>query len=195
MNTISKIKTIKILSLILFSLVIITSCSNDDDNPEPVNEEEVITTLTATLTPVGGSTAITMRSQDLDGDGPNPPVLDVSGDLAAGTTYNGSLELLNETESPAEDITEEVEEEGEEHQFFFSATNSIATFAYSDMDGDGNPVGLEFTLTAAGAAGSGTITITLRHEPDKDASGVSDGEITNAGGETDISVTFDVDVV
>lgn len=195
MKTISKMKTIKLLSILLFSLVITTSCSNDDDNPEPVNEEEVITTLTATLTPVGGGTAITMQSRDLDGDGPDAPVITVDGDLAAGTTYNGTLEALNETETPAEDITEEIEEEDEEHQFFFSATNNIATFDYSDMDGDGNPVGLEFTLTAAGAAGSGTITIILRHEPIKDAAGVSDGDITNAGGETDISVTFDVDVI
>lgn len=196
MKTIGKMKTIKILALLLFSIVIVTSCSNDDDNPDPVNEEEVITTLTATLTPVGGGTAITMRSQDLDGDGPNAPVLFVSGDLVAGTTYNGTIEVLNETETPAEDITEEIEEEDDEHQFFFAATNGIATFAYSDMDGDGNPIGLEFTLTTAGAAGTGDITITLRHEPDKDAAGVSDGDITNAGGETDISVTFvDVDVI
>jgi len=49
------------------------------------------------------------------------------------------------------------------------------------------------TLTTD-AAGSGTITVILRHEPDKGASGVNDGDITNAGGETDIEVTFDVTV-
>ena len=32
------------------------------------------------------------------------------------------MEVLNETESPAEDITEEVLEEALEHQFFFSPT-------------------------------------------------------------------------
>ena len=36
--------------------------------------------------------------------------------------------------------------------------------------------------------------MTLRHEPAKDASGVAAGDITNAGGETDIEVTFDVTV-
>jgi len=34
--------------------------------------------------------------------------------------------------------------------------------------------------------------VTLRHQPDKGAIGVSDGDITNAGGETDIEVLFDV---
>ncbi len=186
-------KTIKILAFILCTAVLISSCSNDDDNPPPVNEEEVITTLTATLTPVGGGTEITLQTRDLDGDGPNAPVITVSGPLAAGTTYNGSLEILNETETPAEPINPEIQGEDDEHQFFFQATNSIATFTYVDFDGDGNPLGLEFTLTT-GAAGSGNITITLRHEPMKDAAGVSDGDIANAGGETDIEGTFPVTV-
>lgn len=185
-------KILKNLSLALLTTIVFTACS-DDDNPTPVNEEEVITTLTATLTPVGGGTVITLQTRDLDGDGPNAPVVTVSGDLAANTTYNGSLELLNETETPAESINEEIEEEDDEHQFFFQATNNIATFNYSDVDGDGNPVGLEFELITT-AAGTGDVTITLRHEPNKDAAGVSDGDITNAGGETDIQAVFSVTV-
>src|SRR5690606_24397160 len=98
-----------------------TACSDDDD-PAPVNEEEVITTLTATLIPMGGGTTITLQTRDLDGEGPNAPVITVSGPLVAGTTYNGSLLLLNETITPAEVINEEIEEESDEHQFFFQAT-------------------------------------------------------------------------
>lgn len=183
-------KYLKNLSIAIITLLFITSCS-DDDTPIVVVEEEVITTMTVTLTPVGGGTAIIMQTRDLDGDGPNAPVITDPVNLAAGKTYNGSIELLNELESPAEDITEEVEELDDEHQFFFSATNSIATFDYSDVDGDGNPVGLSFTLTT-GSAGNGTVTVTLIHEPVKDASGVSDGNIANAGGEEDISETFNV---
>lgn len=186
-------KTFKKISILFLSTLIFTACSNDDDNPTPVNEEEVITTLTATLTPVGGGTTITLQTRDLDGDGPNPPVVSVSSSLAIGTTYNGSLELLNETVTPAELINEEIEEEAEEHQFFFESTNNISTFAYADVDGNGNPIGLEFTLTT-GTAGTGSVTITLRHEPNKSAAGVSTGEIANAGGETDIEATFTVTV-
>lgn len=183
-------KTIKILTLALITIVF-SACSNDDDNvnPTPVNEEEVITTLTATLVPQGGGTTITLRSQDLDGDGPNAPVVTVSGDLAVNTTYNGTIVLLNETEDPAENITTEVAEEDADHQFFFTATNSIATIAYTDQDDNGNPVGITFTATTTAAA-TGNLTITLRHEPNKSATGVSNGDITNAGGETDIQVTF-----
>ena len=183
--------TFKKVSILFLSTLVFTACSSDDDS-SPVNEEEVITTLTATLTPVGGGTTITLQTRDLDGDGPNPPVVTVSGPLAVGTTYNGSLVLLNETESPAELVNEEIEGEDDEHQFFFQATNGVATFNYVDFDGDGNPIGLEFTLTTSDVVVSGNITITFRHEPSKDAPGVSDGDITNAGGETDIQATFAV---
>ncbi|RED45866.1 type 1 periplasmic binding fold superfamily protein [Seonamhaeicola aphaedonensis] len=181
------LKIILILSMLIGSFI---SCDNDD-TPTPIVEEEVITTMTITLSPVGGGSDVIMQTRDTDGDGPNPPVVTDPVNLTANTTYNGSIELLNELETPAVNITEEVEEEDEEHQFFFVSTNSIATFSYSDMDGNGNPIGLSFTLTT-GAAGTGTVTVTLIHEPMKSASGVSSGDITNAGGEEDIAQTFNV---
>lgn len=181
-------KSIKFLPVVL--LAFLASCSNDDNGP--VNEEEVITTATVTLTPLAGGTSIVMTSRDLDGDGPDAPVITVSGNLSDNTVYNGSITLLNETVSPAEDITEEVEEEALDHQFFFSATNSIGTAAYAaPFDTDGNPVGVNFTFTTTNPA-SGSLTVVLRHQPDKSASGVADGDITNAGGETDLQVTFPV---
>jgi len=183
-------KNFKFLTLALFSLIFVTACSNDDDVvPEPVNEEEVITTLTATLTPNGGGTAIVLKTQDLDGDGPDLPVITVSGNLDAGTTYNGVIELLNETEDPAEDITAEVEEEDDEHQFFYTITGGLdLTTAYTNFDGDGNNLGTMFTVTT-GAVSSGTLTFTLRHEPTKPNTGLAD-----AGGETDIAATFNVTI-
>ena len=110
------------------------------------------------------------------------------------TTYDGSLELLNETETPPGDITEEVEEEALEHQFFFQTSIGGVSFTYEDTDTNGNPIGILTKVTTEGS-GSGTITVILRHEPDKDASGVSNGDITNAGGETDIEVVFNVEVM
>jgi hypothetical protein len=185
-------KTIKhILAFVAFT-IFVTSWSNDDD-PIVINEEEVITTLTITLTPESGN-EITLKSVDLDGsDGPNPPVISISDNLSANTTYTGAVKVLNETESPAEDVTIEVMEEGDEHQFFYTFTNSIATTTYTDTDKDGNPIGVEFTLTTA-AAGSGNLTVTLRHEPAKSDADVLSGSITNAGGETDIEAVFSLTV-
>ena len=187
--------TLKFLTC-LFITGMIVSCSSDDDTPPPVNQEEVITTMTAVFTPQGGGTAVTLRIQDLDGDGPDAPVLTESGPFASGTVYNGTVQFLNELETPADNITLEVAEEALEHQVFYSVTNNLGTFNYTDMDSDGNPLGLTFTFETPViiAPMAGDLTIVLRHEPNKDAAGVSDGDITNAGGETDIEATFDVSV-
>ena len=167
----------------------LASCSNDDA-PPPVNEEEVITTMTITLTPQGGGTAIILESRDLDGDGPNPPEVTVSGNLMAGTSYSGVIVLLNETETPAENITEEVEEEAEEHQFFFTVGGTLsASTSYSNFDGNGDPLGTEFILQA-GDASVGTFGVTLRHDLKKP----NDGTLADAGGETDIAQTFDLTI-
>lgn len=174
----------KFLLMGLLSVVII-SCSKDDDSPEPINEEEVITTMTVVLNPGN----ITLKSQDLDGDGPNPPSVTVSGNLSANTTYNGSIEFLNELESPAEDITEEVEEEDDEHQVIFVSSGVSLSVSGLNTDGDGNPLGTQFSLSTADA-GSGTLRIVLRHEPTKP----NDGTLAGAGGETDIDVSFNVTV-
>ena len=183
-------KKFKFLATILFANILFVSCSSDDDNtPEPVNEEEVITTFTVTLTPSDGGTSITLQMRDLDGDGPNEPVYSVSDNLISGTTYNGSIVLLNETVSPPENITEEVEEEAEEHQFFYTVGSGLnVTTTYSDVDINEEPIGIEFTLTT-GEASSGSLTFTLRHEPTKPNTGLSD-----AGGETDITVTFNISI-
>ena len=182
-------KNLKLIALLVIPVLFSTSCSNDD---APVNEEEVITTVRTTLT--GGGQVITLTSRDLDGDGPNAPVVTVSGNLVAGTTYTGSTEFLNELESPAEDITVEVEEEGADHQVFYQLPSSIGTVTYTDTDANGRPIGLNFTLVAGTSGSTGTLTVTLRHLPNKTATGVAAGDITNAGGNTDAAVTFSVAV-
>ncbi len=177
-------------SFLFISVFSLSTCNDDDMGPEePV---ELITTLLYTLTPDGGGTPVVLSFRDTDGDGGNAPVVTTE-PLAAGTTYTASVSLLNESETPAEDISEEVSEEAEEHQFFFSATGADLTVSYADQDADGNPIGL-VSEVVTGTAGSGSLTITLRHQPDKNADGVSNGLIANAGGETDIEVTFSIEI-
>ncbi|MDG1432555.1 MAG: type 1 periplasmic binding fold superfamily protein [Saprospiraceae bacterium] len=172
---------------ILFTVLFLNSCKDDD--PIDMNDEEVITTLTYTLTPTSGD-VVTLSFLDLDGDGGDDPII-TGGILQSNMSYIGVLDLKNEAETPAESITEEIEEEALEHQFFFTATGANLTVGYADEDDNGNPLGLVTTLTT-GDASSGTIQVVLRHEPDKSATGVQSGDITNAGGETDIEVTFDI---
>lgn len=164
-------------------------------DPEEVEDEEqeVITTIIYTLTPSAGGDDVVLTFTDLDGDGGDDAVI-TGGSLSANTTYSGDIEILNESVSPTEDITQEILEEDEEHQFFFESSNStLVTIAYNDSDPNGLPIGIETTLIT-GTAGSTDLTVILRHEPNKSGDNVSTGDITNAGGETDIEVVFPLDV-
>ncbi len=182
-------KQIAFLFAFLFVASLFIACEQDD--PDVVNEEEVITTLEYTLS-ADGMEDVVLRFEDLDGDGGNAPTI-TGGTLAANTGYTGTIVLLNEQEDPAENITEEIEEEDLEHQFFFQTTVDGLSIGYTDKDANGDPLGLSTSIRTSDA-GSGTLTVILRHEPDKKADGVSGGDITNAGGETDIEVSFDIDV-
>ena len=166
----------------------------DDDDHHGPGEEELITTLAITLTPSGGGSPITVRFRDLDGEGGNAPVVDVLA-VTAGTDYDGTVQVLNETETPPENITEEVEEEAEAHQFFFETLGgfSAATVAYADMESDyvsnsgaDHPVGLAFTLSVPDNAQDGQFRVILSHFDEAPKDGV------NQSDETDIDVTFNV---
>ena len=187
-------KHFRISALALIALVTFSSCSSDDDAARPVNEEEVITTVTAVFSPIGGPGAtVTLTSRDLDGDGPNLPVNTVSGPFMAGTTYAGTVTFLNELETPSGNITAEIMEEADEHQIFYTQTGgALGSFVYADTDGNGKPLGLKVNYTTAASAVTGELTITLKHEPNKSANMVSEGDITHAGGSTDARVTFDI---
>ncbi len=174
---------------ILLHLFLMTACSDDKD-PQPVNDEEEITTLRMTFTPQSGGNAVTLEWKDLDGAGGNAPII-TAGTLQANTSYSASLELLNELEN--ESITAEIQEEDDEHQFFFTYGNLFTAFNYADTDGNNLPVGLQTSWTT-GAPTSGTLNVILRHQPNKSASGVAQGDATNAGGETDIEVGFQLTI-
>ena len=179
-----------ILSYAFIVLFLFSACADDDTPPTQIDEEEVITTLVVTLVNNNTSEQIELRSQDLDGDGPNAPIIEVTGSLSVASNYTGAIELLNETVTPADNIHQEVQAEGAEHQFFYTQGGGLnLSTQYSDVDNNGNPIGLAFTL-ATTAPGQGTLTFTLRHEPLKP----NDGSLSGAGGATDISVTFPVTV-
>ena len=193
-------KTVKFLTTAVFASAIIFSCSSDDTTPDPVNEDEVITTVTVTLISADGSETVTLQSRDLDGDeGPNLPVVTDPVNLTAGTPYFGSIELLNETEDPAKDVTEEILQEDLDHQFFYEVESDLEIVASyltdvdpteypGAMDSEGDPLGQEFSLVTNGPS-SGELQFVLLHLPEKP----NDGDwSTNPAGSVDINVTFNV---
>ena len=180
--------------LILFIFIISTtiiSCRKDPKTPLP--EQELITTLKLTLT----DTAAPFASQtfvftDVDGDGGEPASVDTI-KIGANKVYNASLLLLDERNFPADTSTNEIKELNTEHQFFYqSIPNSIIiNFTYLDVDDNGKPLGNLFSFKTTTVA-NGTLRITLRHQPNKDGVNVSNNDITNANGETDIEVEFPI---
>ncbi|MGM0581592.1 MAG: type 1 periplasmic binding fold superfamily protein [Bacteroidota bacterium] len=184
-----KTQTMSILRsmLLLVAVLLFSQCKTED--PEPEHEEELITTLKMTFSPVGGGDDVVFSLVDMDGPGEDEPVY-TNGTLAANTDYNVTIEVRNDEEN--DDITAEIVEEDEEHQFFFETAVSLyLEFSYEDADDNGDPIGLS-TIFYAQEPSDGTLTVTLRHEPDKSADGARNGDPSNAGGETDIEATFDV---
>ncbi len=186
-------KIVKNTILLLILALLAFACKKKDDpkpsDPKDTNEEELITTLKLILTEDGTSNVSVFQFADLDGPGGNAPVQD-NIVLEAGKLYHGEIILLDQTKTPADTISHEVEEEADEHQFFFTVNGADLTVTYTDYDSHGVPLGLLPQLTT-GAAGSGTLKVTLKHQPEvKPTSG--NGDITK--GETDIEVTFNVTI-
>lgn len=191
-----------LLSLFLVSSLFIFSGCSDDDAPPVENQEEEITRITATFLNLDDDTeVVTAVWFDQDGEGSGAPVVDDIV-LKPNTPYFLTLSLENTLETPVEDITTEVEEEGDEHMFFFGFTDGLFTdptgdgnidnrsddMNYVDLDDNQQPVGLE-TTWITGEAGTGTFRIILKHQPD-----IKSATSTSADGESDVDVTFAVTI-
>ena len=173
------------LSVVAFAALLI-AC---DDDPEAVNEEELITTVQIDLFE-GDSSApsVTLEIIDEDGDGPNEPEFNQVGEIYTGTIYTAVATFLNEAESPAKDVTIEIEEEKNDHLICFSRTGAVSSVVAFDEDDNEFPVGLVSTWTTANTPGAATVTLTLKHQP-----GIKNGNCNI--GETDVEVTFELSVI
>ena len=193
-----------IISTVLMLTVGMSGC--DDDDPKKEDVPELITKVTLTFTPDGGGAAITASASDPDGEGVQDIAADGPINLDANEDYTLTLTLVNELADPADpayDITGEVEEEGDEHMFFFSWTNNVFSdpagngnidnrndpLNYNDVDDNGLPLGLSTSWTT-GDFSTGTFRVVLKHQPDlkTGSSGASDGE-------TDLDVLFTINVL
>ena len=170
-------------AMMLLAASLLVSCDKDDDSGAPTNESELITTVTLTLQETGTTNTVTATFRDPDGEGGNVPTKFDEIVLKPNTVYNTTITLLDESKTPAENITEEIEEEDEDHQFFFAPAAGLnVTVAYDDKDENNLPVGLKTKLTT-GAASTGKFRVTLKHQ-----AGTKNNNI--ASGETDVELDF-----
>lgn len=189
-------KNLKQLTVFAFTaLVAFSACKKEKNDiiEEPhVHEEELITTVRLIVTNSSGFNQTFNYKVD-NGIGSANPATPVIDDvvLSANNTYNVEVQVWNEAETPAEDVTEEVKEESLEHLFLFQSTPTSGAgsivFSNGNKDGNGDPLNQTITFTT-GDAGSGSLTVTLKHEPtDKNAT-----DPASAGGETDAQAIFPV---
>ena len=181
----------------------------DDHHGHDHDPNEVMTTVKLTFAPTDGGDAVEATWADPENDG--SPSIDTIV-LKEGVTYELSIVILNELETPIEDVTPELRMELDEHQFFFTgdkvaspatnATAPIVTQEYADEDKDGYPVGLINTVKAE-ATGEGTMRIMLRHMPPINdmpiktgmlAELVKNGQADQLPGSVDIEVDFPITV-
>lgn len=179
-------RKIVIPTLLVGSLYVFSGCPDpckkDPHSPDCHDETELITTVIVDLGQPGLSNP---KWRDVDGAGGSNPTIDTVF-LTKSMTYNPvKLILLDESKTPVDTISHEIEEEAEDHQFFFNPTLADLTVEIMDKDKNNKPVGLESKWTVGANTGTGSLRIVLKHQP-----GIKDGSMTT--GETDVDVTFPV---
>jgi hypothetical protein len=110
--------------------------------------------------------------------------------IVSGKSYSGYIMVWNESVTPVEDATHEIEEEKNEHLFVFTATgnaNGRLSITGLEKDDNGNDFGLTFTASVGGnGAATGGLRIQLRHYGSSPKSGTTY--------DTDIDQTFPVTI-
>ena len=174
-----------LLAALAAPVLFMTSCKKDNDDE---NEEELITTVILSFVERGTTTVRTATWRDLDGDGGAAPTIETIA-LQNGKIYDVGIGLLNEQETPPENITDEVRDEDDEHQFYYLPSGVSVVVNGLDTDANGWPLGLTSVWTT-NATGTGTMRVVLKHKPDgqkgpNDPIGV---------GDTDIDINFPVQI-
>lgn len=194
--------TTKKLYLLTFALVSFALSSCNSEDPVPENDGELITDVTLTFQEIDASgnavgAAFDFTASDAEGIeiGSAPDVETVV--LTKGKSYQMSIDVFNSV--AGEDITVEIREEGDEHQFYFlgSAFNSAPFLSYAYNDGAGELIGLKGIVNVQQSPGfnNANMQILLRHALDKNYPGADNPnfqDYAKAGGESDLDITFPV---
>lgn len=174
-------------------------CACEAPKPVQPNEKELITTIKWQFVASASNDTVTLLYKDMDGDGGDTPKITISKAFKTNQLYTGTITLLNESISPTAVISDEVLAEGDSHQFFYeekpqgtSIFDGAYVFAYADQDKNKQPIGLMMKASTRSTPATSKLRLILRHQPDKSANLVSAGNVQNAGGETDIDVSFDI---
>lgn len=187
-----------LIALLLFSF---SSCKSEE--PVQENDQELITDVTLNFqeldsdsNPIG--LLLSFEAKDPEGIETGQTLEVETVKLKRNKKYLLSIEVHNSLAN--EDITEEILEDADEHQFFFlgsafTGSNPPLTYAYNDADGV--LLGLKGIVTTAAEpiTNNAELRLILRHALDKNYPGIENPSFENytkAGGETDLEIPFPV---
>ncbi|QJD79973.1 hypothetical protein [Spirosoma rhododendri] len=168
------------------------ACKKDEQNVDPTDDNEAITTATLSLTNVASPSEVV--SGTIENLNTSASFTNATLNLKANTTYNGSISLLDKTKTPTVDATEEIREKTNEHLFVYmympsGTTTSAVSVTITDRDTNPSPgpypVGLTTRMQTGSTAGSGSMHVVLRHQPNS-----KNG--TEQPGTTDLDTSFPV---
>ncbi len=170
-------------------LLIIYSCSKLDEEAEH-NHNEVVTTVELHFKQISNGAETVFKWEDLDGDGGNNPVIE-NITLLANQAYEVEIEMLDKTKNPVEDVTHEIENEADEHRFYYIPNAGNITVSDYDKDVNGVDVGLHTHWTTS-AAGNSIMNVVLRHYAE---GGKLQSDLVNdTKSSTDMDISFNVSV-
>jgi hypothetical protein len=194
-------KNLRKVSLYLVALLAFGFASCESEDPEKENEGEVITDVTLNFQELNASNALvgsvlSFKASDPQGIevGKTPTVQSIS--LTKGKKYQMTIEVKNSIEN--EDITKEILEEAAAHQFFFlGQVFDSSFFSIQYADAGGVALGLKTIVTVSSSTGTNNsnMRVVLRHDLNKNFPGATSPTFANfaqAGGETDLDITFPV---
>jgi hypothetical protein len=194
-------KNLRKVSLYLVALLAFGFASCESEDPEKENDGEVITDVTLNFQELNASNALvgsvlSFKASDPQGIevGKTPTVQSIT--LTKGKKYQMTIEVKNSIEN--EDITKEILEEAAAHQFFFlGQVFESSFFSIQYADAGGVALGLKTIVTVSSSTGTNNsnMRVVLRHDLNKSFPGASSPTFANfaqAGGETDLDITFPV---
>ena len=173
--------------LTLSSLLLVNGCKKATD-PQLADENELITTVTLRFSEQGTTNTQTFTFQDKDGNGGAAPTRFDSVTLTANRSYSLTVEVLDESKTPVQNITNGIRDEKDEHLFVFIASPAtLLTYTYGDVDSRNFPVGLTGSIRT-GVPGTGKLNVRLRHQPPINGMAVKNGTVSP--GSDDVNLDF-----
>lgn len=185
-------KLINMKKLLVFLCILSVSFSCKKEDLEPVDDNELITTVELTFTDTNKKVS-TFSFQDKDGDGKTPPEKFDKIVLDKNMSYYLEINVYDETKNPMVNITEQIKLESDVHLFVFKIDPaSLFNLKATDKDKNGLPIGLLSSGTTQNAMGSGKLNLILKHQPPINGKAVKTG--SESGGSSDIDLIFDLSI-